>query len=121
LKRTLALSAVLLLPACGGSGPLEKQAGDVASIAAEGSILAHDAAEGDTTATFTSVHARELRKKLVALAGDVEDRRLGRIAGMVAHDLERLSATPTDRVAAGRLERRLGEAAESAGEIEERA
>jgi hypothetical protein len=121
LKRVLALSVVLLLPACGGSGSLEKQAEDVASIAAEASILAHDAAEGDTTATFTSVHARGLRKKLVALAKDVEDRRLARIADMVAHDLERLSATPTDRVAAERLERRLEQAAKSAGAIEERA
>ena len=73
----LALDVVLLVSGCGSAGAA-KQAEEVDSVAAEGALLAHDAAEGSTTTTFTRVHAKALRSSLRELAPAIEDARLSR-------------------------------------------
>ena len=55
---------VLLGAACGGGdlGPtaLSQRAGSLQSTAAEGALLAHDAASGKTAGTWTREHSAEL-------------------------------------------------------------
>ena len=102
---------------CGSPGTVEKQAEEVGSIAAEGAILAHDASEGDTTATFTRVHARELAKKADQLAPKIHDGDLERVARAVGSDLERLADEPDDERRAAQLERSLDDASKRAEEI----
>jgi hypothetical protein len=108
---------VLLLVGCGPPGTLAKQADEVHSVAAEGSILAHDASEGDTTAAFTRVHTRALRRKLAEVQAVIDRRRLVRVAQTVSRDLQHLGDQPGDRALAAELERRLKRAAREAEEI----
>ena len=102
---------------CGTPATVEKQAEEIGSIAAEGALLAHDASEGDTTGTFTRVHARELAKKADQLGPNIRDSDLERVARSVASDLERLADEPGDEQAAGRLEQQLDDASKRAEEI----
>ena len=102
---------------CGTPSTLEKQAEEVGSIAAEGALLAHDASEGDTTGTFTRVHARELAKKADQLAPKIREGELRRVAEAVGVDLERLADDPRDEHGAAQLEKRLDDASEQAEEI----
>lgn len=106
----------LLLAGCGVPQELPKQAEDVASVAAEGALLAHDAGEGDTTSQFRRVHARALRAQLDELRPAIEDRRLASIAATVAEQLGRLEQ---DVGAARTVEIRLQRAAAAAGELAE--
>jgi hypothetical protein len=108
---------VAFVAGCGTPATVEKQAEDVGSIAAEGVILAHDASEGDTTETFTRVHARELAKNADALRPAIRDHDLERVAQAIRRDLERLANAPADERGAAELERRLDEAAKRAEEI----
>jgi hypothetical protein len=102
------LAALLLLAACGGQGTLGKkalsqEAKGIQSLAAEGGLLAGDAARGRSTTVFTRVHARYLRDAARTSAGTLERggtskaQRLGRLADRVANDLERLSRSGSDR------------------------
>ena len=109
--------ALVVVAACGPPQSLEKQAEEVASVAAEGSILAHDAAEGDTTAAFTRVHGEALKQKLAEVQTVIEDRPLAAVAASVSQDLETLAASPGDRRSAVLLERRLARSAERADHI----
>ena len=88
------LLLVLAVAACGVPSSPKDQAEEVHSIAAEGAILAHDAAEGDTTATFTGVHAAALRKRLDTLRPKIVDPSLARIDRRAAEALRRLEADP---------------------------
>jgi 5'-deoxynucleotidase YfbR-like HD superfamily hydrolase len=106
------------LAACGTPSNVADQAAEVGSIAAEGALLAHDAAEGDTTDAFTRVHARALRRNVEELAEAIRDDRLAPLAQKVAAHLERLQSDPSDRSAAAELERALEGAARTADEIE---
>lgn len=117
----LLTAVVLLVVGCGPPGTLAKQADEVHSVAAEGSILAHDASEGDTTAAFTRVHSRALRRKLAEVLAVVDHRDLARVARTVSRDLQKLAEKPGDRGLAGRLEGRLERAADEADEIGETA
>jgi hypothetical protein len=107
----------ILLAGCGTPSALDKQAEEVGSIAAEGALLAHDASEGDTTETFTRVHARELAKNVETLRPAIRDGRLERVARSVGADLERLADDPSDERGAAQLERRLDDASTQAEEI----
>jgi hypothetical protein len=106
-----------LAAGCGTPSSVEKQADEVGSLAAEGALLAHDASEGDTTETFTRVHAGELAKKADDLAPKIEDRELAGVARSVGADLDRLADDPGDERAAARLERRFDDASKQAEEI----
>ena len=115
--RRVAVLVVVVVAGCGSSGSVEKQAEDVASIAAEGALLAHDASEGDTTGPFTRVHARELAKKADKLAPEIRNSELSHVARSVDQDLERLADDPGDEAGAAQLEKRLDDASRRAEEI----
>jgi hypothetical protein len=108
---------VLALAGCGVSHELPKQADEVASVAAEGSLLAHDAAEGDTTDTFTREHAKALRKRLRELEPAIASPELGRLAAKVDEVLGVLADRPGDRDLAGTFERVLESHAHAAEEV----
>ena len=108
---------MVLLAGCGTPATVEKQAEEIGSIAAEGALLAHDVSGGDTTHTFTRVHARELAKKADDLAPKIRDGELERVARSVGADLERLADEPGDERGAAELERSLDEASKQAEEI----
>jgi hypothetical protein len=102
------LAALLLLAACGGQGTLGKkalsqEAKGIQSLAAEGGLLAGDAARGRSTSVFTRVHSRFLRNAARTSAGTLERggtskaRRLAQLADRVGNDLERLSRSGSDR------------------------
>jgi hypothetical protein len=104
----------LLVAGCGVPHEPAKQAEDVASIAAEGALLAHDAAEGDTIASFRRMHAQALRAQLEELRAAIADRRLAPIAATVSTELRRLEE---DAAAAPQVVRELERAAAEAEEL----
>jgi hypothetical protein len=94
-----------------------KQAEEISSISAEGALLAQDAAEGETTETFTRVHAEALRGKLALLEPSVQVDELRRLLAAAERALVQLGDSPEDRVSAVRIERRLDETANAAREL----
>jgi hypothetical protein len=116
VRRTLALGVVVVLAGCGVPKEPAKQAEEVHSVAAEGSLLAHEAREGSLD-TFTSEHAKALRKLLGQLRPAIVEQRLARLADDVDRSLERLATNPGDRPLAGEVERDLDEAAKAAEEL----
>jgi hypothetical protein len=113
----VAICAGCLLVGCGTPQELSKQAEEVHSVAAEGALLAHDAAEGDTTETFTREHAKALRKLLRPVRAAIDDERLEGIADDVDGTLGELEASPGDEGLAAGAERSLDELAGSAEEL----
>jgi hypothetical protein len=111
------LFTALLLAGCGSSGSVRKQAEEVESLAAEGALLAHDAAEGDTTNVFTRVHAGDLGDRIDSLEPRIRDEKLRRLARGARRELRRLERQPSDETGAMSIERALERAAETAGEI----
>lgn len=109
----LLLSLAVVLAACGGSASAEKQAEDLASLAAEGAILAHDAAEGDTTSAFTRVHARELRDAAVEFREQATDAHVATLARRAEAALDALARDPGDGRGAAEAERELRRAADA--------
>ena len=123
-------AAVVCLAGCGGSSALtakglEQQAGTLQSLAAEGSMLAGDTADGKTTVSFTRVHATDLGDAAAAVGtalGSAQAepgvaaraKRAERLAGLVHTDLAALAAAPGDEAQARTLERQLERAAETA-------
>jgi hypothetical protein len=117
--RCLLIMSVVVLLACGCGAPeeLPKQAEEVGSVAAEGSLLAHGAAEGSTTRTFTAEHAKALRELLGQVRPAIDDRGLARIADRVATALARLADEPGDERGAAQLSEELSSLARHAGEL----
>lgn len=113
----LTLAAAALLAGCGVPQELPKQADEVSSVAAEGALLAHDAAEGGTTQTFTREHAKALRKVVVELRPAIDDRDLAQIAAKVDEVLRVLADRPGDRDLAATFERVLENHSRSAEEL----
>jgi hypothetical protein len=122
---------VLLLAGCGGQGApgkqaLQQQAAGLQSLAAEGGLLASDAARGRSTSTFVRVHAAELTKaarasEAVLARGLTPDARaLAALARRTTADLDRLSHSGSDRGAQRRLARRLERAAARAERLGKR-
>jgi hypothetical protein len=116
--------ALLLLVACGGQGTLGKkalsqEAKGIESLAAEGSLLAGNAARGRSTSTFTRIHARFLRDAAGSSAGSLvrggtsKARRLAQLADRVGNDLERLSRSGSDRDLQRLLQHDLAQAADA--------
>jgi hypothetical protein len=115
MRRLAVLAAVAFLAAgCGETA--KKQAEDLGSIAAEGALVAHDAAEGSTTDAFTRVHSRALRKKADKIAEKAKQPPLERLAQEISRALERLADDPDDRDGAATIERRLEKLGQDAGE-----
>lgn len=116
MLRGLAVAAsVLLLAGCGTPHELSKQAEDVHSVAAEGALLAHEAAAGDAFETFTTEHSSALRGRLGELRPAIQNARLATIAAAVDRTLTSLEHHPGDRGRAAVVERalaRLGDRAE---------
>jgi hypothetical protein len=121
-------SALLLVAGCGGKGSLspkavQQQAADLQALAAEGGILAGDAARGRSTSVFLRVHAQYLAKaaqtSVTALApgGPPPAHRLAGLAEKVARDLDRLSRSGSDRAQQGRLADALTRAAKRAAKL----
>jgi hypothetical protein len=102
----LAFAAALLLAGCGGSSlnkqALRQEAKGIHALAAEGSMLAGDAARGRATVVFTRIHSRSLRDSASSSAATLaagrtaEARRLAALAVRVRDDLERLSHSGSD-------------------------
>lgn len=132
LARAAAVAGLLALTGCGSTTTrhdFELDAATVASVAAEGSLLARDVAEGDAFDSFVRVHARELAGQAAELAdtllrlrnvSGLPAERLATIAATVADDLESLSRRPPAE-AAGRIEARLDRQAALAAALERRA
>jgi hypothetical protein len=114
--RSWAALLVLVLAGCGVPQQLSKQAEEVHAVAAEGALLAHEASEGSLD-SFTTEHAKALRKLLGQLRPAIEDAQLARTAGAVDAALTSLADHPGDRANARRLERRLDAAAKAADEL----
>jgi hypothetical protein len=106
-------AAALAAAGCGVPSEPKKQAEEVESVAAEGALLAHDAAEGRTTGTFARVHAQALRERLKALRPKIVERELARIERNVDSALRQLAENPDE----ADVEARLDEAAKAAGEL----
>jgi hypothetical protein len=117
VRTALALIVVFLLAGCGVPKQLPKQAEEVHSVAAEGALLAHEAAEGDTSDTFAREHAKALRKRLDELRPAIEQRRLAMLADDVDSSLAELERTPGDQDRAAGAERKLEQAAKAADEL----
>lgn len=113
----LLVALILAVAACGVPGSPVKQAEDIASIAAEGALLAGDAAEGDTTTQFAETHAQALRKNAETLAAAITHAELRKVAADVLAALEQLGSSPDDRVVAGEAKEQLEAAAKQAEEI----
>jgi len=124
LLRGLLISAVLLAAAgCGGGGPVsqkdvQKQFEAIQSLAAEGALVAHGAADGRTTDVFVRVHtsylddaarkvATELSSAQAEGAVDRDRERAAHLAAQVADELAQLSDDPGDKAGARRIENQL--------------
>jgi hypothetical protein len=127
--RVLVLAAVaaLLAAACGGAGELgaralSQRSEAVGSLAAEGALLAGDAAAGRTTGTFRREHAAALAKTAAATERDLaaattpaaldpERRRLAALAARVQAALARIGGASgaEQQVLRRELERAAGE------------
>lgn len=117
LGALLALILGLCVLGCGIPASVADQADGVASVAAEGALLADDAASGDTTVAFVETHTEALAKSAGELADGTESPQLRQIADRVVAALEQLHAEPGDRDAAAHLARELTRAATQAGEL----
>jgi hypothetical protein len=113
----LAFAAVLLLAGCGGSSlskkALQQEAKGLQALAAEGSMLAGDAARGRTTVVFTRIHSRYLRDSAsssattLAAGKTAEARRLAALAVRLRDDLDRLSHAGSNEAEQRRLQHDL--------------
>lgn len=134
-RAALVASALVLGLATSGCGRLDRDAvgtyvGTLESSAAEGSLLAHEAAHGRAFRGFVELHAAELH----ATVEDVEQKlnatpteaglseaakKAASLAGRVRSQLERLHERPDDRAGAARIQRRLRQASSRLGRIED--
>src|SRR5690348_4599090 len=120
---TTLCALALVVASCGGGGrlsekALQQEAKTVQSLAAEGGILAGDAARGRSTPIFTREQADVLRKaasssaKKLALAGN--GGALAPLAARVREDLDRLSHAASDKAEQERVAADLVRAAHDA-------
>ncbi len=113
------LACLVVLMGCGVPQTVPKQAEQVGSIAAEGSLLARDIRQGDSTSRFARVHSAALREKLAPLADAVEHDELAAVVRSVDEQLAAVEEHPGDATRAARIEQRLEDAARRAAEIQE--
>jgi hypothetical protein len=115
LARVTAVAVAIVLGAagCGTPSDPKKQAEEVASVAAEGALLARDAVAGRSTGPFTRAHARDLLERLTSLRPKIAERRLARLERETSRALRALQDDPFD----ARVGPALEEAAKSAREL----
>jgi hypothetical protein len=127
------VSLLLGLAGCGGSGQLtagalEEQAATSQSLAAEGSMLAGDAARGRATVAFTRIHARELRDAAGSVATSLgnarpapglaaQAKRAASLAQRIRSELDALSRSGSDSTLQRRLAARLAADAKAAEKL----
>jgi Ser/Thr protein kinase RdoA (MazF antagonist) len=127
------LLAVILLAAGCGTTTTERDfrldAATIASIAAEGALLAHEVGEQNTTRAFARVHGGELGDTAAELAATlrrsrpvdpVPARRLAAVADAVSRRLHLVASLPPPQ-RAFRLERQLQRLSRRASDLEEQA
>jgi hypothetical protein len=108
------LVTAMCLVACGGEPSTQQEvAEEIASVAAEGSILARDLANGDSLGPFARTHARALEERLARLRTRAQGQ-LRRQLVEVTTSLERLASA--DESEAEREERLLRRLARSTAE-----
>jgi hypothetical protein len=127
-KAVVLASALLLVAGCGGKGvlgpkALQQEATGLQSLAAEGGVLAGDAARGRSTSVFLRVHAQYLTKAAQSsastlAAGGPAAQPLAAVARIVALDLGRLSRSGADRTQQRRLAAAFARAATRAAKLE---
>jgi Ser/Thr protein kinase RdoA (MazF antagonist) len=122
---------VLLLAGCGGQGApsthaLQQETASLQSLAAEGSILASDAARGRSTSTFVRVHGTDLTKAAHASAATLakgrtrDARTVASLATRLGDELDRLAHSGSDRTEQRRLAAQLKQDATRAERIGKR-
>jgi hypothetical protein len=94
VRRTLLFAALALVAGCGQPTQPKKQAEDLGSVAAEGALLAHDAADGSSTGPFTRVHSEVLREDVQKLEPKLKQRVLIRLADEIRSALDELPDEP---------------------------
>jgi len=133
IRLSLALPVLaLLLCSCGGGQlskkELQKEVESIQSLAAEGALVARDAADGSTTDVFVRVHSQYLQKAAdkveqglssAQASGslDADRAKAQRLAARVADELGRLHAHPGDRARAAQLAGSLDDDAKTAEEL----
>ena len=119
MRISAALAGALLLAGCGGQSAVQQEAKNLQSLAAEGGLLAGDAARGRSTTTFTREHAGFLRAAAAASAKTLAQgpRPLARVAARVRDDLARLARSGSDRAEQRRLSADLTRAAKAAAKL----
>jgi hypothetical protein len=107
---------------------LKRDAEKVGSLATEGSLLANDVSKGASTKNFARVHAGELSQAASNLADalgkrptspgiESKVRKLSKLAGKVAGQLEQLHLHPTDRSVARSLKQPLMDDADASDSL----
>jgi hypothetical protein len=127
----LALLSLSLVGCNGGTvdrHALKRDAETVASLATEGKLLANDVSKGRSTKYFVRVQAKGLSRA----ASNLEDalaerptspgitsdvRKLSKLAGKVAVELEQLHLHPTDRAVAASLKQPFSDDADAADKL----
>jgi hypothetical protein len=119
---------VLLLAGCGAQSTLstkalQQEASSLQSLAAEGSLLASDAARGRSTAVFVRIHGAELAKTaqasatLLAKSAGSDARRLAALGVRITRELDRLAHSGSNRTQQQRLAAELNRAAAQAEKL----
>ena len=112
LARTLLVLAIaaVLLAGCGSQNALEQQSKSLKALAAEGGLVAGNAARGRSTTVFTREHTgfllKSARSSASALARQTsaKGKRLAQVAARVRDDLERLQRSGSDRAEQQRVQ-----------------
>jgi hypothetical protein len=110
-RALLSAALALVLAGCGQATEPTKQAEELGSVAAEGALLAHDAADGASTGPFARVHSEVLGEDVHKLEPKLKQRALIRLADEISGALEELPDQP------GAVAQRLDDAADRAEEL----
>jgi hypothetical protein len=114
VRRAALVTCSLLLSGCLVPSEPAKQAEEISSISAEGSLLAHEVVDGDVTDTFVRVHAEALRKKLSELEPKVD---VDALAQLLRSADAGLAALEDDSADAGPVEQQLDDVSKRADEF----
>lgn len=111
----MSLIIAMCLVGCGGEPSTQQEiAEEIASVAAEGSLLAGDVADGDSLGPFVRTHTRALEERLARLSSRAQGARRRQL-DEVTRSLERLaSAKRSDAAREKLLLQRLAEKAAEA-------
>jgi hypothetical protein len=106
----LVVVAVVLFAGCGSQNALDQQSKSLKALAAEGGLLAGNAARGRSTTVFTREHTGFLLKSARSSASTLarqtsaKGRQLARVAARVTDDLQRLQQSGSDRAEQRRVQ-----------------